>query len=543
MTEVQKTGKKIKKLIKPTKKLIKQATNNNAEVTLNTDKKLTKRDKIILSGLQKSANMRKTSTATDWTNSQHHQFYSYSFATDYLEVPESYCEKIRFFREVYLDDPIVASAIDIHVDLPLSKIILGLPPGKDHQNNEKILDFYQKMLDRLNILQILVEASHDYWLLGEAAIFAEYDEDEKIWSKLVVIPPESLDVKSIPFSHENKIELIVSDEIQDAIKSPHDHEKKKIVEDIPNDVKQCIVKGTNLPLDTDPYSGSHVYRLIRKRDPNNPRGSSILNRLLKTLVYRDKLRQAQTQRASRNMTPTRLIWGEDLSNEQLDQLREQVDLSLVDPDYSIITNFEVHWEEMGNNDRLLDISTELELTDQHLMAGLGVTKELLMGEGSYTGSRIGLEVMSNRYFLFRNNVERYIEESLFKPVAIANGFVEQDQFGNEKLLYPKFRFERLSIKDSETLFDQVMNLYLKGSVPFTTVAQLLNLDSEDATTKVESDFSSFKDPNFNEIIQNAYSEIGRMIAEKTNLFEKVAKQMKLNVKEAPAEEDDFGGRF
>ena len=148
--------------------------------------------------------------------------------------------------------------------------------------------------------------------------------------------------------------------------------------------------------------------------------------------------------------------------------------------------------------------------------------------------------MSNRYFLFRNIIERYIEEALFKPIAKANGFVEKDRFGNEKLLYPRFRFQRMGIKDSETLFDQVMNLYLKGSVPFATVADLLNIDSEDATAKAKDDFATHKDANFNEIIQNAYSEIGRAIAERTDLLEVVAKRMGLKIKEQSDEGDDYG---
>lgn len=512
------------------------------EMELNTQKK-SPREKILM--MNKMANSIKNASVADWMPSQHNQFYSYSFATDYLEVPENYCERIRFLREVYEDDPIIAAAIDIHVDLPLSKLILGLPDGKDHKKNEKILEFYEKMFDKINILQILVEASHDYWLIGESAIFAELDEEEKIWSKLVVIPPEMLEVKSLPFSNEATVELMVSDEIKDAIKSEnYDEEKKEFVENIPLDVKECVLENKNLPLDTDPYTGSHIYRLVRKRNPNSSRGSSILNRLLKTLVYRDKLRQAQTQRASRNMTPTRLVWGEDLSNEQLNELREQVDLSLVDPDYSIITNFEVHWEEMGNNERLLDISSELEITDQHLMAGLGVTRELLTGEGTYTGSRIGLEVMSNRYFLYRNILERYIEHSLMKPIAKLNGFVEKDSDGNiTKLLYPKFRFQRIGIKDSETLFDQMMNLYLKGSIPFSAIAGLLNIDSEDATSKIKEDFATFKDPNFNEVIQNAYSDVAGQIVEKTNLVEKVVESLGLKLKEVSEENEDDFNRF
>ena len=52
---------------------------------------------------------------------------------------------------------------------------------------------------------------------------------------------------------------------------------------------------------------------------------------LRLLYYKEKLRQAQTQIASRAMTPKRIVWAEDISEADVENLREQVDLSLVQP--------------------------------------------------------------------------------------------------------------------------------------------------------------------------------------------------------------------
>jgi intein/homing endonuclease len=263
---------------------------------------------------------------------------------------------------------------------------------------------------------------------------------------------------------------------------------------------------------------------------------------LRTLYYREKLRQAQTLIATRAMTPKRLVWGEGLSDPDVDDLREQVDLALVDPDYSIVTNYEVHWEEIGSRDRLLDLSGEYEITDKQLFAGLGVTESLLNGESTFSGDRVKLEVLNTRYLLFREVVQEYVENYLFKPVARRKGFVEIDEWGNEVVLYPKLSFTRLALRDSQDTFDALFNLYQKGSVPIETILELFNLDAADIQEKLERDTFTSNDAIFNEVVRGIYSEVGRMLADKTDVMEKIAAYLKLTVKsEPPAEEESRFG--
>lgn len=241
------------------------------------------------------------------------------------------------------------------------------------------------------------------------------------------------------------------------------------------------------------------------------------------------------------MTPKRLVWGENLSDPDVDDLREQVNLALVDPDFSIVTNYEVHWEEIGSRDRLLDLSGEYEITDKQLFAGLGVTESLLNGESTFAGDRVKLEVLNTRYLLFREVIQEYVENYLFKPVARRKGFVETDDWGNEVVLYPRLSFTRLALRDSQDTFDALFNLYQKGSVPIETILELFNLDAADIKEKLERDAFTVNDAIFNEVIRGIYSEVGRMLAEKTDVMSKIAEYLKLAVKpEPPAQEE---GRF
>ncbi len=262
----------------------------------------------------------------------------------------------------------------------------------------------------------------------------------------------------------------------------------------------------------------------------------ITKNCLRTLYYREKLRQAQTSIASRAMTPKRIVWAEGLSDVDVDMLREQVDLSLVDPDYSIVTNYEVHWEEMGSRDRLLDLSTEYEQTERRLLAGLGVTESLMSGESLYSGDRLKLEVINQRYLHLREILQEYVEESLFRPVAQRMGFIEEDEWGQEVVLFPRLSFTRMPLRDSQDTFDALMNLYQKGSISIDLILELLNIDPDDTRMKIERDLFTVNDALFNEILRSLYNEVGRMLAEKSDVLDRVAKYMQLKMKpEAPEE--------
>jgi hypothetical protein len=282
-----------------------------------------------------------------------------------------------------------------------------------------------------------------------------------------------------------------------------------------------------------------VYSLNVHEDHSFFAGFSRTSNCLRTLYYREKLRQAQTQIASRAMTPKRIVWAEDISEVDVDNLREQVDMALVDPDYSIVVNYEVHWEEMGSKDRLLDLTSEYEQTERRLRTGLGVTESLLSGETLYSGDRLKLEVINQRYLFLREILQEYVEEYLFKPVARRKGFVEEDEWGEEVVLYPSLSFTRLPLRDSQDTYDALFNLYSKGSISIDLILEMFNIDPYDTRQKLERDLFTVNDATFNEVIRGIYGAVGNAIAENTNVADKIRDYLGLKAKEAPAEEGRF----
>lgn len=509
-------------------------------------------------------------------------YYSPELSTDFLELPQSLDEQRNWYRFYYDNHPFVGQALDLHTELPLSKVRLRMPEARNRDMAEKALRFCNRWADKHRLLDLLAEIAHEYWLLGEVFIFPEdtspdmpqevthelyrevgpngelvevWEEREDAakraeewlhlnyegWSAVRILPPEQISMESFPFTDEVLIELVPDNKTKDIVHQAQEGDPRalRIVESMPVDVVAAVQEGRNIPLNTDPNSGSFCYYMARKKSQYEPRGRSILQRCLRTLTHQDKLRQAQASIASRHMTPFRIVYGEDLSVDQVEELREQVDLALIDPDYSIVANYQVNWEEVNSDQRLLDLSSEYDIVDRQLYAGLGVTESLLSGDSSYSGDRINLEVINTRYMLFRERLQDVVERCLFEPMCLRMGFVEEDEDGYERVLVPKLSFTRLAVRDSSDVFDHLYNLYSKGSIDIDVILDLLNIDPVTTYEKLKRDLFTLNDPTFNEVLRSIYSRVGDSISENSDIADKLSNYLGLDY-EKP---EEGGGRF
>lgn len=500
-------------------------------------------------------------------------FYSPELSTDFLELPQSLNEQWNYYRFFYNNEPFVGQALDLHTELPLSKVRLARPKAKSRKMAQQALDFCERWVNKIGLLQRLLEIVHDYFLIGEVFIFCE-DANEEMprevrekvvrkvevdgtlteawieredaqaravewmkrnyggWTNIRILPPEQVHVQTFPFTDEVIIELIPDAKTKHVIEMAEqgDRNAARVVDSMDPAVVDALRRGDNIPLSTDPHGGSFVHYMANKKSQYEPRGHSILQRCLRTLVYFDKLRQAQTSIASRHMTPVRLVYAEDMDEGDTEALRDQIDLALQDPDYSIVTNFQVTWEEMNSNGRLLELSSEYDLVSRQLYAGLGVTETLLNGESSYSGDRINLEVINTRYMLLRENIQRLVEEFFFKPMCRRMGFVEDDEYGQERVVFPRLSFTRLALRDNQDTFDALFQLYQKGSLDIETILDLLNIDPVTVQERLEKDFGTFNDSQFNEVLRSMYGRAGDQIVEGSDLVEKIAETLGLEYK-------------
>src|SRR5208282_2520833 len=104
-------------------------------------------------------------------------YYSYEFPVDALELPASRAEELRFYRLAYDRDPIVGRAIDMHTELPVSKMTAEKPKCSSEEYADYVYDDFQRMMNRTRLFQIIIDAAREYWCIGETFLFIEDPED------------------------------------------------------------------------------------------------------------------------------------------------------------------------------------------------------------------------------------------------------------------------------------------------------------------------------------------------------------------------------
>src|SRR5271157_4652884 len=113
----------------------------------------------------------------DIADSNNIGYYSYEFPVDALELPASRAEELRFYRLAYDRDPIVGRAIDMHTELPLSKMESAKPKCSSEEFSDYVFDEYQRFQQNTKLFQVLIDAVREYWTIGETFIFVEKPAD------------------------------------------------------------------------------------------------------------------------------------------------------------------------------------------------------------------------------------------------------------------------------------------------------------------------------------------------------------------------------
>jgi hypothetical protein len=339
-------------------------------------------------------------------------------------------------------------------------------------------------------------------------------------TKIQILPPEQMEI-----ANEGQME-----DGPTIYYKPPEEQKQAYLEDpdVPAEVKEKIQTEGKIPLNQDPMKGSYVIHLARKKSGYELHGRSILQRCIRTVIYREKLRQVQSTLASRNMTPKTMVIAPGIPTAEVMALRAHIDEAKADPDYSVVLNYEARWDEIGSEGRLLVLDGEYQHTNSDLAIGLGLSPEILIGEGMYSGNRIQLEIMNVSYLQFRDLLTGIIEDSIFKPMAMEKGFYEMDKYGRPRWIYPKVSFSRMALRDSGDLYDMLFNLYSKGSLPVDIIYEFLNLDPEDCERKLEDALFTVKDSKFNEMLSNIYGSVGEWMMANTDLGKKLTRGLQLN---------------
>jgi hypothetical protein len=447
-------------------------------------------------------------------------FYHPEFEPSSILLPRDYREINAWCRYFYKYDPLVSTAIDSHAELPMSSIRMTLPQGRDRIKNKKIQEEYEDMCstEGIDLFNKLLQMGVEYYKLGNIFPFARWSEKKNRWSKLTLLDPDYIELEKLQFTDIMRIDLIPNEQLKKIINNGPDNPKTGVLyKAIPEDVVELVKVGKKIPLNTDPGNGSHVAHVAYKMADYDLVGTGIIERNFKTLIYKDRLRQSQDAIAARHLTPKHLIWADATGMADLNLIREQVDNAFADPDYAIITNYELHWDLIGTSSGLMQLESEWNWINEELLIGLMINKSFLLGEGSYANGQTVLEVMNQKYSIYRERIESYVIQSLFAPMARRNDWAEYEEGTVKKekkvkWLYPRIKWNRLNFVDDTQHKQMLAQMVTQGQVDMQTWLECFGLDAETIRERLKRFEGSPLDINYFALMNGASTEAGRILA-------------------------------
>ena len=428
-------------------------------------------------------------------------FYHPLFQSTNMMLPRDRRERNEWCRHFYRTEPIVATSLDLHTEFPISDF--------NHVCSDKaIKDFFDYMsFDRLDIINLLLDIGLEYWKIGDVFPFGQLNEDEGIWEKFAILNPDYIDIKSSVFAGEPSIDLIPDEQIRAIVSGGPNSEFGEIYKQLPDEVIRSVKMGKNIHLDN-----RLVSHISHKASQYESWGTPILMRCFKTLIYKDRLRQAQDSIATRHIFPLRVAKigspGEPMPMQSdLDSFRDTLLEADMDPNYFVVYHYALQFDYVGSNGRILPLNQEFDFIQKELMNGLGINQAMLNGEGpTYANAQIGYDTLARRYMSYRLRLENWIKYKVYKPIAEIQGFYKPIQseinggyrIANRKdrqLIIPDIRWEQQDLTNNQSIMNFIQQLQGKGLISMSTVLPMLGLDPVTEKQNLEKERGTVFDPN------------------------------------------------
>lgn len=435
-------------------------------------------------------------------------FYHPLFQSTNMMLPRDRRERNEWCRHFYRTEPIIATSLDLHTEFPIS----------DFNNvcaDPYIKKFFDYMaFDKIDIIGLLLDIGLEYWKIGDVFPFGQINESEGMWERFVILNPDYINIQSSILAEEPIIELIPDSQIQTIVNGGPTGEYAEIYAQLPDDVIRQVKMGRNIRLDN--RLCSHI---SHKASQYETWGTPIMMRCFKTLIYKDKLRQAQDAIANRHIMPLRVAKigqpGEPMpSQADLDSFRDVLQQADDDPNFFIVYHYGLQFDYVGSSGKILPLNQEFDFIQKELMNALGINQAMLNGEGpTYANAQVGFDTLAHRYMSYRLRLENWIRHKVYKPIAEIQGFYEpvvgeiQAKYMSDKqrkisaarkdlqLVIPKINWQQQDLTSNQGVMNFMQQLQQKGLVSMSTILPLLNLDPEIEKKNLEKERGTVFDPN------------------------------------------------
>ena len=134
----------------------------------------------------------------------------------------------------------------------------------------------------------------------------------------------------------------------------------------------------------------------------------------------------------------------------------------------------------GNSGKVLTLSNEFDFINQEVLDGMMINNALLNGEGpNFSNAAVGIEAMIERLETFRREVKNWVEEKIYLPEAIRQGFYEEnEETGEIEYIYPTIKWNSMHLRDQQQDKTFALQLYEKGLLSAQTILEIFGYNPD-----------------------------------------------------------------
>lgn len=473
-------------------------------------------------------------------------------------LPESRTELNKWLLYFYQFHPLFGACIDMHTDLPLSRF------GLKGIDDPKVLQFFEEACEYMDLFENLISMMRLYWLFGEVFPYAFWDDDLNSFSAITQLPGEDITVFHHYFmvSPEGedlrRFELVPDDTIKNFVQSRDSHDLE-IMAKMDPEILSAIRTGQKLILDN--FAIDMLARAVLPVSAKeNCRGVPIGLRVIKDLIYEDKLREAQYSIAEGHITPVK-IWkiGSAESflpdEEYLKQFRELLIEAEHDPMFEIVTHYAVSLDVVGSQGKYAPLDKELTQTSRRVLTGMMSNETLAFGQGAtYQNASVALRILMSRYIPIRQKFENWMRFKLYEPIAVANEFIkrtpaelshgvrvkksQQELVESGQLQIPEIDWRsKANLLDDANTKNLLMELRRRFEIPLKPLCDTLGVEYSSVGQLLEQEQGTVLDPEMKNLRKSILSSLAsKMLPHGFASFWGVLKRFFLRATQEVAEE-------
>ena len=383
------------------------------------------------------------------TVKQSPEVYSPLWLNSNLSLPRDRPTINAWCRSFFALNPFVHNAISLHSTYPISKLNIKCP-------NKDIEKFFNDMIEEIDLMNVCVQIAQEYWLLGEAFPYAEYDESKGRWSRLLIQNPDYMLVKRTVIANEPIIMLRPDENLKKIVSSnrPADIEQRKQLNQY---IVDSVKRGNNITLDN-----FNISQLARRISPYEIRGTGLPVCIFRQLMLFDKLRESKYAQSENMINPLTLIkvGSADFkpTMADLESWRNIFESAQSDRDFKVFTHEGVTVEKIGSGAGIYDISGDITQLVKEIFIGLQVPSVIMDGaDVTYANGGVALDVLRQRYMQFRNMMSTWLKRKIFAPISKIQGFYEY-KGGEKQLIVPDVDWNHMSLFDAGDYINNLLTL-------------------------------------------------------------------------------------